>query len=100
MQEQKDLGQIIQLLRRHLPLLAEKYHVESFSVFGSYVRHEQRSGSDVDVLVTFRETPSLLKFIELENFLSDVMGVKIDLVMKDALKPHIGRRILSEAVAV
>jgi len=100
MQEQKDLGQIIQLLRRHLPLLAEKYHVESFSVFGSYVRHEQRSNSDLDVLVTFHEPLSLLKFIELENYLSDMIGVKIDLVMKDALKPRIGMRILSEAVAV
>ena len=100
MQEQTDLIQIIQLLRQHLPLLAEKYQVESFSVFGSYVRHEQRSDSDLDVLVTFHEQPSLLKFIELENYLSDVMGVKIDLVMKDALKPRIGMRILSEAVAV
>ena len=100
MQEQKDLGQIIQLLRRHLPLLAEKYHVKSFSVFGSYVRHEQHSDSDLDVLVTFHEPLSLLKFIELENYLSDVIGVKIDLVMKDALKPRIGMRILSEAVAV
>ncbi|MCX5903165.1 MAG: nucleotidyltransferase family protein [Proteobacteria bacterium] len=100
MQEQTDLIQIIQLLRQHLPLLAEKYQVESFSVFGSYVRHEQRSDSDLDVLVTFHEQPSLLKFIELENYLSDVMGVKIDLVMRNALKPRIGRRILSEAVAV
>jgi predicted nucleotidyltransferase len=100
MQERTDLLQIIQLLRQHFPLLAEKYRVKSLSIFGSYVRHEQRSDSDLDVLVTFHEQPSLLKFIELENYLSDVMGVKIDLVMRDALKPRIGRRILSEAVAV
>jgi hypothetical protein len=100
MQERTDLIQIIQLLRQHFPLLAEKYRVKSLSIFGSYVRHEQRSDSDLDVLVTFHEQPSLLKFIELENYLSDVMGVKIDLVMKDALKPRIGRRILSEAVSV
>lgn len=100
MQERTDLIQIIQLLRQHFPLLAEKYRVKSLSIFGSYVRHEQRSDSDLDVLVTFHEQPSLLKFIELENHLSDVMGVKIDLVMKDALKPRIGRRILSEAVSV
>lgn len=100
MQERTDLIQIIQLLRQHFPLLAEKYRVKSLSIFGSYVRHEQRSDSDLDVLVTFHEQPSLLKFIELENHLSDVMGVKIDLVMKDALKPRIGKRILSEAVSV
>jgi hypothetical protein len=100
MQEQVDLTQLIELLRRQLPFLEERYRVESLGVFGSYVRHEQRPDSDLDVLVTFRESPGLLKFIELENYLSGVLGVKIDLVMKDALKPHIGQYILNEAVAV
>lgn len=100
MPEQMDLDQLVELLRQQLPLLSERYHVESLGVFGSYVRREQHPDSDLDVLVTFRETPSLLKFIELENYLSDALGVKIDLVMKDALKPHIGQYILSEAIAV
>ena len=100
MPEQLDLAQLVELLRQQLPLLSERYRVESLGVFGSYVRREQRPDSDLDVLVTFRETPSLLKFIELENYLSDVLGVKIDLVMKDALKPHIGQHILNEAIAV
>jgi predicted nucleotidyltransferase len=100
MQEQTNLTQLIESLRQQLPLLEERYRVESLGVFGSYVRHEQRPDSDLDVLVTFREAPSLLKFIELENYLSGVLGVKIDLVMKDALKPHIGQHILNEAVAV
>jgi len=97
MQEQTNLTQLIESLRQQLPLLEERYRVESLGVFGSYVRHEQRPDSDLDVLVTFREAPSLLKFIELENYLSGVLGVKIDLVMKDALKPHIGQHILNEA---
>ena len=100
MPEQMDLAQLVELLRQQLPLLSERYRVKSLGVFGSYVRREQRPDSDLDVLVTFRETPSLLKFIELENYLSDVLGVKIDLVMKDALKPHIGQHILNEAIAV
>jgi len=100
MPEQMDLAQLIESLRQQLPLLEERYRVESLGVFGSYVRHEQRPDSDLDVLVTFHEAPSLLRFIELENYLSGVLGVKIDLVMKDALKPHIGQRILNEAVAV
>ena len=100
MQERMDLAQLIESLRQQLPLLKERYRVESLGVFGSYVRHEQRPDSDLDVLVTFHEAPSLLKFIELENHLSDVLGVKIDLVMKDALKPHIGQYILNETVAV
>ena len=100
MPEQLDLAQLVELLRQQLPLLSERYRVESLGVFGSYVRREQRPDSDLDVLVTFREAPSLLKFIELENYLSDALGVKIDLVMKDALKPHIGQHILNEAIAV
>ena len=95
-----ELEQLMEMLHRQLPVLAERYQVESLGVFGSYVRHEQSPESDLDVLVTFYEPPSLLKFIELENYLSDNLGVKIDLVMKDALKPRIGERILQEAVAV
>jgi predicted nucleotidyltransferase len=87
-------------LRQQLPELAEKYHVRSLEVFGSYVRDEQTSESDLDVLVTFDEAPGLFQFIELENRLSDVLGVKVDLVMKSALKPRLEQRILHEAVPV
>jgi predicted nucleotidyltransferase len=52
----------------------------------------------VDVLVEFSETPSLLKFVNLENYLSDHLGVKVDLVHKAGLKPRIGDRILAEVV--
>lgn len=100
MQKQIDISQLMRKLHQQLPLLAEQYHVESLGVFGSYVRHNQRPDSDLDILVTFYETPGLLKFVELENYLTSTLGVKVDLVMKDALKPRIGKRILSEVVPV
>lgn len=87
-------------LHQLLPELAEKYHVRSLEIFGSYVRDEQTPESDLDVLVTFDKTPDLLQYIELENHLSDLLGVKVDLVMKSALKPRIGQNILREAVPV
>lgn len=87
-------------LRQLLPELAEKYHVRSLEVFGSYVRDEQSAESDLDVLVTFDKTPGLLQYVALENHLSDLLGVKVDLVMKSALKPRIGQNILREAVPV
>jgi len=93
-----EVSTLIGILRQMLPFLAEKYQVESLGVFGSYVRGSQRDDSDLDLLVTFREPPSLLKFIELENYLSDRLGVKVDLVMKDVLKPRIGNRVLREVV--
>jgi predicted nucleotidyltransferase len=98
--EHKPVDRYLLTLRQHLPELAEKYHVRSLEVFGSYVRDEQTPQSDLDVLVTFEKTPGLLRFVSLENHLSDLLGVKVDLVMKDALKPRIGQRILSEAVPV
>ena len=81
-----------------MPFLRERYRVRTLGVFGSYARGEQRRQSDLDLLVDFDEPPSLLGFIALENYLSDLLGVKVDLVMRDALKPHIGRHILDEVL--
>ena len=100
MPEQIYLDDIMTGLRQYLPSLTEKYGVKSLGVFGSYVRHKQRPGSDIDLLVVFDEPPGLLKFIELENYLTDLFGIKVDLVMQDALKPVIGERILSEVVRI
>ncbi|MGC8718192.1 MAG: nucleotidyltransferase family protein, partial [bacterium] len=74
--------------------------VREIGIFGSYVRNEQGRASDIDILVEFEKTPSLLEFINLENYLSDILGVKVDLVMKDSLKPNIGRHILEEVILV
>ena len=100
MARNRSLETFLTVLRQQKPLLAERYGVESLEVFGSYVRGEQKSGSDLDLLVTFREDPSLLTFIRLENDLSDALGVKVDLVMKDTLKPTIGQSVLRKAVPV
>jgi Predicted nucleotidyltransferases len=94
------LEKILEILRQQIPLLAERYDVETLEVFGSYVRSEQTKDSDLDILITFREVPSLLTFIAIENYLSDLLTIKVDLVMKDSLKPKIGQQILREAIAV
>ncbi|GAB4445556.1 MAG: DNA polymerase beta [Cyanobacteria bacterium J069] len=94
----KTLEEIRQWLVHNKPLLQERYNVQELGVFGSYVRQEQTEASDVDVLVEFSETPSLLKFVNLENYLSDNLGVKVDLVHKAGLKPRIGERILAEVI--
>ncbi|MEZ4733276.1 MAG: nucleotidyltransferase family protein [Caldilineaceae bacterium] len=95
-----NLQELRQSLRQLLPVIAEQYQVKSLGVFGSFVRQEQRTDSDLDLLVTFVEPPSLLHFVELENYLSDCLGVQVDLVMQDALKPAIGKQILQEVVPV
>jgi uncharacterized protein len=92
------LEEIKQRLVQHQSVLEERYKVRELGIFGSYVRREQTETSDVDVLVEFSETPSLLKFVNLENYLSDNLGVKVDRVHKGGLKPRIGERILAEVV--
>src|SRR3954451_18516725 len=87
-------------LREELPALAARYQVASLGLFGSYLRGTQRPDSDLDILVSFHETPTLLRLIELENHLSDLLGVKVDLVLREALKPRIGERVLREVVPV
>jgi predicted nucleotidyltransferase len=88
------------ILRKELPTLAARFGVASLGLFGSFVRRENRPGSDLDVLVSFVDPPGLFGFVELENHLSDLLGVKVDLVMREAMKPHLGQRVLAEIVAV
>lgn len=96
----KSLEEIKEILIKEKPLLREKYRVKEIGIFGSYLRRDQRRKSDLDILVEFEEAPGLLGFIELEERLSDTIGVKVDLVMKSALKPHIGKRILEEVMFI
>lgn len=94
----KTLDEVKQWLILNKSMLQERYQVRELGIFGSYVRQEQNEASDVDVLVEFSEIPSLLKFVNLENYLSDSLGIKVDLVHKSGLKPRIGERILAEVV--
>ena len=94
----QSLSHYAEILHSHLPELQKQFSVKSLGLFGSYVRGQQRADSDLDVLVNFDELPSLTKFIRLEDRLSEITGLEIDLVMEDGLKPNIGKRILKEVV--
>jgi predicted nucleotidyltransferase len=96
----KDLAEIKQILQAQKPYLYEKYGVTEVGVFGSYVRGEQRPDSDVDILIELTDPPriSLMGLVNLENYLSDLLGLKVDVAIKKNLKKRIGRRILQEVV--
>jgi predicted nucleotidyltransferase len=89
---------ICTVLRQHLPDLQRRYPIRALWLFGSHARGEQRRRSDIDVLVEFRETPTLLDLARLQHELTQLLGKRVDLALKDALKPHIGKRILEEAI--
>ncbi|MBP7120825.1 MAG: nucleotidyltransferase family protein [Methanolinea sp.] len=90
------------ILRQHIPALSEKYGIQSLELFGSYVRGEQKRGSDIDILVEFHPNRSLtlFTFVRLEQELSDLLGMKVDLVEKGSLKPGLRNRIIQEAVPI
>ena len=89
-------------LHDHLEELQQIYGVAEIGVFGSYVRGEQRPDSDLDILIELTDPPriSLLGLVNLQNYLSDLLGIKIDLSIKENLRNRIGRRILQEVVSL
>lgn len=96
----KTLEDIKGTLSRHRRDISEKFRVMDMGVFGSFVRGEANENSDVDIIVTFSSPIGLFRFLSLEEYLEGLLGLKVDLVSRDALKPRIGARILKEVVSV
>jgi len=96
----KTVSEIRRILQDKRPYLAEKYGVAEIGLFGSYVRGEQREDSDLDILIELERPAriSLIDLVELELYLGELLGVKVDLAIKKNLKPRIGERILQEMI--
>jgi predicted nucleotidyltransferase len=92
--------EIRSVLSAHKSELIKNYKLKEIAIFGSYVRGEQKTTSDVDILVDFEEVPDLLKFIELEQYLEELLNIKVDLVRKSAIRPELKHSIINEAVQV
>ncbi|MCX6772633.1 MAG: nucleotidyltransferase family protein [Candidatus Micrarchaeota archaeon] len=90
----------IRELEKCKPHLRKKFNIRSVGIFGSYARGEQRKNSDLDVLAEFDSTPSILTLIGAEQYLGKQLGMKVDLVNKQGLKPRFKKTIVSEAVMV
>lgn len=95
-----DLETVRKTLQAHKEELNQKYGVKQLGVFGSCVKNEQHETSDIDLLLEFDKAIDLFIFVNLQNYLSDLLNAKVDLVMKKALKPKIGQRILQEVVDI
>ncbi len=88
---------IKETLRRFKPILREKFKVKEIGIFGSYVRGEESEESDVDILVEFDESIGW-EFIDVKEFLEEILGKKVDLVTVGALKPQLRDKILKEVI--
>lgn len=94
MKTKKDIERI---LAKNKPVLQKRFHVEKIGIFGSYARGNQTEDSDIDILVTF-SSPIGWEFVDLKEYLEEILGKPIDLVTIPALKPRMKDTILQEVV--
>ncbi|OGP23811.1 MAG: nucleotidyltransferase [Deltaproteobacteria bacterium GWC2_56_8] len=80
--------------------IAERFDVKKIGLFGSFVRGEQKRGSDVDILVEYSELPNLLEFVRLERYLEGILKKKVDLVEKSSLRDELKKPIGKEIVFI
>lgn len=93
------IDEILELMKARLNELKDRYPIKNIFIFGSYARGEEKSDSDVDVLVELSE-PIGLRFVELADDLEDIVGKKVDLVSKNSIKDKMMMRIKEELIEV
>ena len=96
----KEIDRIRSILKDHKPVLEQRFKVKEIAIFGSYVREKEKEGSDIDILVDFSGPVGFFAFLDLEEYLQDLLKTKVDLVSKKALKPRIGKNILKEMILI
>ncbi len=98
MKKEVKIKNLLKILRSHKKELEEKFGIIKIKVFGSYVRGKETSKSDLDIIVEFKEPPGLIKFIEIEEYLSNLLGVKVDLLTEEGISPYIRKYIKKEVI--
>lgn len=96
----KSIKEIKSIILKNIKTLSSKYGVKDIGVFGSYIDNNQKAESDIDILVEFNEMPDLIKFIELESYLENLLQTKVDLVEKSSIRPQLKKEILQSVVMV
>ncbi|MBM3707745.1 MAG: nucleotidyltransferase family protein [Actinobacteria bacterium] len=96
----KDIEEIKKILNKNKTKFQNNFRVKEIGIFGSYIKSKQTRKSDLDILVEFDTPVDFFDYLEFEEYLSNLLGIKVDLVMKKALKPDIGKNILKEVIYV
>lgn len=94
----KKVEKITRTLESLKDIIREKYKSEIVGIFGSYVRGEEKKGSDLDVLVKFKSDADLIHFVGLSLFLEKKLGLKVDVVPYDTIRIEIKEDILKETI--
>ena len=80
--------------------ILKKHGVKKVEIFGSYARGEAKTGSDLDVIVEFKERKSLLELVGIEQELEDYLGIKVDLLTEDSISPYLKEKIKKESKTI
>ncbi|MBW2185525.1 MAG: hypothetical protein BA874_05770 [Desulfuromonadales bacterium C00003068] len=85
-----------QKIEQTLVSILRKHDADHIGIFGSRARGDERADSDLDVLVGFQQTKSLLTLVSIEQELSDALGIKVDLLTESAISPYLIKRIKAQ----
>lgn len=96
MWQMKTFEEIKEVLQKHKEEFRKQYGLKEIGVFGSYIKGEQNEKSDLDILIELEKPIGFVRFMRLESTLSQLLGVRVEMVTRKALKPYIGKRILQE----
>ena len=96
----KTIRDIKRILAKHKRELKERYGVKEIAIFGSFVRGEAKEDSDLDILVEFDKVPDLLKFIEVEEYIESLLGIKVDLVRKSVIRKEIKDKVMKNIAVI
>jgi predicted nucleotidyltransferase len=98
---QKSLEEVKKQLQTLKPSLKKRFKVESIDIFGSYARNEASDKSDIDLLITYSTSDyDHTTVYGLKTYLRRKLGIKVDIVSKEFLNPHIKDEVLKEAIPV
>ncbi len=91
---------VLTTLRELKPLLTDRYKVRGISLFGSFVRGEQGTNSDIDLLAEFEDNADLFDLIGLALYLEEIFQRPVDVIPKRSLRAELRESVLQQAVAV
>lgn len=94
----KSLEEIFQIIEKNRNYLEKTFYVSKIGVFGSYSKNYSTDKSDIDILVEFSKRVDMFHFLKLENYLSSIFSIKVDLVTFNALRKEIKEEILREVI--
>lgn len=96
----KTFDELRQLLLLQKQSICENYQITEIAIFGFYARGEETEASDIDILVDYETAPTFIMLVELRDYLTQLFGLKVDIVTKNGLKPRIRDRILGETIYI